>query len=224
MIREFGQECRRCGRTVRPTFDPESAAKTLGKLTQRLKKVFYGIEDEKQPETDVHSNARLRNFPHNSARCEACRCGVCFYDSNRVTFSGHKQQLLDRLEGPQIKIPWVLRVYYKRRLLRQKLIRPEPLGEAVRTLQTNSSETQEESHQPPVINSSMQEPSETADEPDVQEEEQTAQESTNDSSTDAEKLLASALAKLGIDLTKEPLDESQDLNQNVDLSYYNYYY
>ena len=68
------------------------------------------------------------------------------------------------------------------------------------------------------------EPSETADEPDVQEEEQTAQESTNDSSTDAEKLLASALAKLGIDLTKEPLDESQDVNQNVDLSYYNYYY
>ena len=68
------------------------------------------------------------------------------------------------------------------------------------------------------------EPSETADEPDAQEEEQTAQESTNDSSTDAEKLLASALAKLGIGLTKEPLDESQDVNQNVDLSYYNYYY
>jgi len=241
MIREFGQECRRCFKLARPTFDTESAAKTLGKLIQRIKKVFYGIEDQQhqRPESDIHSSARLRNFPHNSARCEACRCGVCFFDVNRATPSGQKLKL-DRLEGPRARIAWVFGVYHKRRLLCEKLIRPEALleqpthhaepisysdpTEQEKGLKPNADNVNQ-SHEREYVRNCPASFEEIVDGTKPSEELNSVPlEPINSSSTDAEKLLASALAKLGIEVSRDSLNESRDSNTNVDLSYYNYYY
>ena len=44
LVREFGQECRNCGALRYPKFDDESAAKTVGKVVERILKVFYGLQ------------------------------------------------------------------------------------------------------------------------------------------------------------------------------------
>jgi len=138
LVREFGQECRGCYGLTYPAFDAEAAEKTVNKLVQRIKKVFYGIDPapsscEADPTAavipDVHSSARLRKFPHNASRCEACHHGVCYYDRQQprqwTAGQDRADERVDRLEGPQVKIPWSLRIVRGRMTLAQLVLTPQ---------------------------------------------------------------------------------------------------
>jgi len=218
LVREFGQECRSCGALRYPKFDDESAAKTVGKVVERILKVFYGIQSTEKfvnpISGDVHSTARPRNYPHNSERCEACSYGLCFYDNKIptvvVTSSTSLQAKRDRLEGPRARIPWSLRVMLKRRVLCQKMVSPrdDPLDILAEDLK--KCQLEDESHEVPTVISQLSNSAVTK---------------FSGNSTDTDKLLATALVKLALIKPEEmPKRNVEDSNANVDYSYYNYYY
>ena len=39
IVKEFGQQCKRCNRMVKPEFDIEATEKAMSKLIDRIKKV-----------------------------------------------------------------------------------------------------------------------------------------------------------------------------------------
>ena len=41
IVKEFGQQCKRCNRMVKPRFDIEATEKALLKIIERIKKSFY---------------------------------------------------------------------------------------------------------------------------------------------------------------------------------------
>ena len=74
-IKEFGQQCKRCNRMVKPKFDIEATEKAMSKLIERIKKAFYKHQPNFSDESLRHSKATERKKPHDSSRCEACHKG-----------------------------------------------------------------------------------------------------------------------------------------------------
>ena len=48
IVKEFGQQCKKCNRMVKPRFDIEATEKALSKIIERIKKSFYN----QQPAND----------------------------------------------------------------------------------------------------------------------------------------------------------------------------
>ena len=55
IFKEFGQQCKRCNRMVRPKFDLEATEKALSKLIERVKKEFYNRHPNSFDELMRHS-------------------------------------------------------------------------------------------------------------------------------------------------------------------------
>ena len=48
IVKEFGQQCEKCNRMIKPRFDIEATEKALSKIIERIKKSFYN----QQPAND----------------------------------------------------------------------------------------------------------------------------------------------------------------------------
>ena len=51
IVKEFGQQCKKCNRMIKPEFDIEATEKALSKIIERIKKSFYN----QQPPTNDKS-------------------------------------------------------------------------------------------------------------------------------------------------------------------------
>ena len=115
VFKEFGQQCKRCNRMVKPKFDLEATEKAMSKLIDRIKRDFYKHQATSFNESSRHSRAKERKKPHDSSRCEACQKGQCHlafdFDYHprrrgRRTFDKNEP---DR-NGFKKCIPWLLRI------------------------------------------------------------------------------------------------------------------
>ena len=108
--REFRQDCRKCEESAAPLFDLEATDKAVSKIVDRIKKVFYNICAPGNVEADPHSRASARKTPHDSARCEACKLGVCNFnedDNFRPQFR-YNRPYTPSYSGARSKIGWSL--------------------------------------------------------------------------------------------------------------------
>ena len=80
IVKEFQQACQNCDTDAKPKFDQEATDKAMEKIIKRMKKVFYNEGPPANEVSERHSQARERKNPHDSARCEACREGICLED------------------------------------------------------------------------------------------------------------------------------------------------
>ena len=80
IVREYEQGCQNCNTNAKPEFDQEATDKAMEKIIKRMKKVFYNEGPPANEVSERHSQARERKNPHDSARCEACREGICLED------------------------------------------------------------------------------------------------------------------------------------------------
>ena len=110
IAREFKQGCKRCNRDACPVFDQEATDKAMSKAIERIKKVMYNSAPPGNEHSDRHSQARDRRNPHDSARCEACRLGVCNYGENitRTTSSRQPSNYDNRYHGTRTEVSWAL--------------------------------------------------------------------------------------------------------------------
>ena len=75
--KEYEQACKNCNTYTEPEFDLEATDKAMEKMDKRIKKVFYNEAPPANEVSERHSQASERRNPHDSARCEACREGIC---------------------------------------------------------------------------------------------------------------------------------------------------
>ena len=80
IVKEFQQACQNCNTDAKPEFDQEATDKAMEKIIKRIKMVFYNEGPPANEVSERHSQARERTNPHDSARCEACREGICLED------------------------------------------------------------------------------------------------------------------------------------------------
>ena len=75
--KEYQQACKYCNTDAKPEFDQEATDKAMEKIIKRMKMVFYNEGPPANEVSERHSQARERKNPHDTARCEACREGIC---------------------------------------------------------------------------------------------------------------------------------------------------
>ena len=108
--RVFKQDCKKCEKSAAPLFDREATDKAVSKIVDRIKKVFYNISAPGNVEADPHSRASARKTPHDSARCEACKLGVCNFneDDNFAPQFRYNRPYTPLYSGVRSKIDWSL--------------------------------------------------------------------------------------------------------------------
>ena len=105
--REFSQDCQRCNTSIKPKFDDEACEKAVEKILTRIKRVFYNQAPTSNEFSERHSGAQMRENPHDSSRCEACKEGKC--PDADFSSSRPRRSFENRIySGAQTGITWML--------------------------------------------------------------------------------------------------------------------